>query len=208
MNGIHDLGGMDGFGTVEVEVNEPVFHHGWERLVFGLTAATSPQRAGNVHLFRHAIERMDPTHYLGSPYYEHWLTGLATLLVEAGLITRAELEQRAGGAFPLARALRAAVPDRTPDAAAARFAVGSAVRVRNLHPLGHTRCPRYVRGRSGVVARVDQRFPLPDVAAHSDQPCAQHTYSVRFAAADLWGGSAGAREAVYVDLWESYLEAP
>jgi nitrile hydratase len=208
MNGIHDLGGMDGFGAVEVEAGEPVFHHAWERRVFGLAAATSPQRAGNVHVFRHAIERMDPAHYLASPYYEHWLTGMATLLVEAGLITRAELEQRAGGTFPLARALRADVQSSAPSGTVARYAVGSQVRVRNLQPLGHTRCPRYVRGRCGVVTRVDRRFPLPDVAAHSTQRCEQYTYNVRFTAAELWGADAAAGEAVCVDLWESYLEAP
>ena len=207
MNGIHDLGGMDGFGAVEVEADEPVFHHAWERLAFGLTAVTSPQR-GNVHAFRHAIERMDPAHYLGSPYYEHWLTGLATLMVEAGVITRAELEQRAGGAFPLARAARADTQPCSPSATTARYAVGITVRVRNLQPLGHTRCPRYVRGRRGVVTRVDRRFPLPDAAAHAAQRCEQYTYNVRFAAAELWGANAGTAEAVHVDLWESYLETP
>jgi nitrile hydratase len=208
MDGVHDLGGMDGFGPVEVEANEPRFHHAWERLVFGLAAAVRVRRLCNTHAYRHAIERMDPAHYLGSPYYEHWLTGTATLLVEHGVVTRAELEAKTGGAFPLSRPTRSALGPVPPSGPAPRFSVGGAVRVRNLHPLGHTRCPRYVRGKHGVVVRVDGRYPLPDVAAHSDQPCEQFSYSVRFAGRELWGEQAGGAEAVYVDLWESYLEIP
>jgi nitrile hydratase subunit beta len=205
MDGVHDLGGMDGFGAVEVEANEPVFHHAWERRVFGLTAAMSTRRLGN---FRHAIERMDPVHYLSSSYYEHWLTALATLLVEAGVVTRAELEAKAGGGVPLGRPARANVAPAVPSGPAPRYAIGSTVRVRTMHPFGHTRCPRYVRGKPGVIVRVDGRFRLPDVEAHSDAPCDQYSYNLRFAARDLWGEAAGSAEAVHVDLWESYLETP
>ena len=205
MNGIHDLGGMDGFGPVEVERDEPVFHAGWERTVFGLSVARALARLGNTHEFRHAIERMEPLHYLGSSYYEHWLTALATLFVERGVLTREELEQRAGGTFPLSRPATggpgAAVP-------AACFAVGDVVRVRNVHPEGHTRCPRYVRGRRGVVTRVDPSFPVPDVAAHAVAASEEPTYGVRFSARELWGDQAGARESVHVDLWHRYLETP
>jgi len=209
MNGVHDLGGMDGFGPVDVEGNEPVFHDPWERVVFGLVSAMSVQRLSNTHSFRHAIERMDPTHYLGSPYYEHWLTALATLLVEKGVLARADLEARAGGHVPLSQPLRSGpVVLPAPSAAAPRFAVGSTVVVRNVHPLGHTRCPRYVRGKRGVVARVDDRFPLPDVAAHASERCAQYAYNVRFDGHELWGDATDTAAAVYVDLWESYLEAP
>ena len=107
MNGIHDMGGLDGFGRVEVEADEPVFHHPWERAVFGISTAVLGRRIANVDAFRHAIERMDPVHYLASSYYEHWLTGAATLLVERGVVSAAELEARAGGAFPLAGPVRA-----------------------------------------------------------------------------------------------------
>lgn len=209
MNGVHDLGGMDGFGRVDVEVNEPVFHDAWERLVFGLDLAMVGQRLTNVHAFRHAIERMAPTHYLSSPYYEHWLTALATLLVEKGVVTRAELDARAGGHVPLSQPVRSGpVAPSVASAATPRFAVGSAVVVGNLHPRGHTRCPRYVRGKRGVVTRVDGRFPLPDVAAHGSDRCEQYAYNVRFDAPELWGDAADSAALVYVDLWESYLEAP
>ena len=208
MNGVHDLGGMDGFGPVDVEANEPVFHHPWERVVFGLVVATSAQRLRNVHRFRHAIERMDPKHYLSSSYYEHWLTATATLLVEMGIVTLAELEAGVGGCIPLSAPARAdSGISPAASVAAPRFAVGSPIVVRNLHPLGHTRCPRYVRGRRGVVTRVDGVFALPDVAAHTSQRCEQYAYNVRFDSRELWGSAADSAVAVYVDLWESYLEA-
>jgi nitrile hydratase len=208
MNGVHDLGGMDGFGPVDVEANEPVFHHRWEGTVFGLVSAVAGQRLTNVHAFRHAIERMDPVHYLSSPYYEHWLTALATLLVEKGVVTRSELEAKAGGRLPLSQALRTGAAPSSPSPPAPRFAVGNTVVVRNAHPLGHTRCPRYVRGKRGVVTRVDGRFALPDVAAHFGDRCEQYAYNVRFAGRELWGDAAEPTTAVHVDLWESYLEAP
>ena len=212
MDGVHDLGGVDGFGPVAVEANEPVFHARWESRVFGLVALSSALRLWNVHTFRHAIERMDPVHYLDSAYYEHWLTALATLLAERGVVTPEELDARAGGTVPLARPVHAAATAASgatpaPDAPP-RFAVGDPVIVRNIHPHGHTRCPRYVRGKRGEIVRHDGLHALPDVAAHGAERCKQHTYSVRFDARELWGDAAGAGETVHVDLWESYLEAP
>jgi nitrile hydratase subunit beta len=206
VNGIHDMGGLDGFGRVEVEADEPVFHHPWESAVFGISTAVLGRRIVNGDAFRHAIERMDPAHYLASSYYEHWLTGVATLLVERGVVRAAELESRAGGPFPLAGAVRATDVPVVAPRSTARFAIGTAVRVRNLHPPGHTRCPRYVRGRRGVIVRLDGRYPLPDVAAHADRPCDDHAYGVRFTARELWGPTGGANEAIHVDLWEHWLE--
>ncbi len=209
MNGVHDLGGADGFGPVRVEPDAPVFHADWERRVFGVVAMMIGRAIGNVHRFRHAIERMEPLHYLGSSYYEHWLTAVATLAVERGLVTRAELERHAGGRFPLSQPVRGEAPAAaTPSAAAPRFALGATVRVRNEHPQGHTRCPRYVRDKLGVVVRVDPAFELPDVAAHADRPCDQFQYCVRFAGRDLWGDDAEPTQTIHVDLSEGYLEAP
>jgi nitrile hydratase len=204
MNGIHDLGGMDGLGPVEVEANEPVFHAQWERVVF--RSVLGSHVGGNLDGFRHAIERMDPAHYLTSPYYEHWLTGLATLMIERGVITADELEARTGGRFPLSRPIAPLPPPIPPASAAPRFAIGSAVRVVTNHPLGHTRCPRYVRGKRGVVVRHDGAFRVPDVAAHADLKGDEPVYGVRFAARELWGDAAGVRETVHVDLWERWLE--
>lgn len=205
MYGIHDMGGMEGFGPVEVEPDEPFFHEPWERRAFGVTTVIfSLLRAGE---FRHGIERMDPAHYLTSSYYEHWVTGGATALVEHGHATPAELEERAPG-FPLARPIDPAVPaEPGPDRGAPRFAPGDRARVRQWAWHGHTRCPRYVQGRRGTVVRVDVVAPLPDVEAHTAGAPREPTYSVRFEPAELWGESGEpGRAAVHVDLWESYLE--
>ncbi|MEW6268818.1 MAG: nitrile hydratase subunit beta [Thermodesulfobacteriota bacterium] len=208
MNGIHDMGGMDGFGRVVVERDEPVFHHAWEGRVFASTVALVASALGGVDALRFAIERMAPEHYLRASYYERWLTALATRLVERGLVTRDELEARAGGAFPLAGPLPELPPPPPVQAPSEpRFAVGDAVRVRNAHPAGHTRAPRYVRGRRGTIVRVDHRCALPDVAARDGAARREEwAYGVRFAAGELWGDDAPAADAVHVDLWESYLE--
>jgi nitrile hydratase len=207
VDGIHDLGGMGGFGPVEVERDEPVFHERWEAEAFALNAlGILVLRAYNVDEYRHAVERMAPAHYLGASYYERMLTGAASLLVEKGFVTRTELEVRAGGAFPLARPAEAPRPaDVAPHKA--HFAVGALVRVRDFHPRGHTRVPRYVRGKRGVIVHVAPKFGFPDTSAHGLAPREEHTYHVRFEASELWGSAAGSDEAVIVDLWASYLEA-
>ncbi len=207
MDGIHDLGGMDGFGPVRIERGEPVFHHDWERRALGVAMSAFAMGLSNGGEFRHSIERMDPIHYLGSSYYEHWITGIATRLVETGRVGRHELDEMAGGRFPLSGpvlAERIVNPGR--DVSQPRFEIGSRVRVRQWHPRGHTRCPRYVRGKTGAVVRLDGSWSLPDVEAHSDRRREEPTYCVRFEAADLWEDGPS-RAAVHVDLWESYLEA-
>jgi nitrile hydratase len=207
MDGIHDLGGMNGFGPVEVEREEPVFHEPWEARAFALNfLGIGVLKAYNVHEYRHAVERMDPAHYLAASYYERWFTAVATLLIEKGVVSREELETRAGGRFPLSRApasvgARDVAPSERP-----RFAVGDVVAVRNIHPRGHTRVPRYVRGKRGVVLRVAPRFVFPDLAGHGMRAHREHTYHVEFAATDLWSDAAAGQESVIVDLWESYLE--
>jgi nitrile hydratase len=159
---------------------------------------------GSDGALRHAIERMDPALYLASSYYERWVTAAATLAVEAGIVTHVELEQRAGGPFPLSKPVTAESITK-PPAGRARFAVGDRVRVQGWHPRGHTRCPWYIRGHVGVVTRCDGRFSIPDVEAHSAHRVHEATYSVRFDATDLWNdGQPG--DTVNVDLWDSYLE--
>jgi nitrile hydratase len=207
MDGVHDLGGLAGFGPVEVEPDEPVFHAGWERRVFRLNMAVAIglQPAGG--MFRHSIERMDPAQYLSTSYYEHWLTGVSSLVVEAGLVSSEELDRRAGGKFPLSRPDRGTAPAAPePDRTEARFAIGDHVRVREWHPDGHTRAPRYVQGRRGVVVRVDGAQNVPDFEAHGGGRVLDPTYSVRFASRELWGEGGAESDVIHVDLWERYLE--
>ncbi len=206
MDGIHDLGGMQGLGPVAHSRAEPTFHDRWEAAARGLMEVVAGAVGASGGEFRHSIERMDPGHYLTSSYYEHWLTAAATLAVEHGLVTRSELDARAGGRFPLSGPVLALpVADPGPDVSEPRFGVGDEVRVREWHPAGHTRCPRYVRGKTGVVVRLDGVYSVPDVEAHGTARRREPTYSVRFDTAELWqDGQRGV--SVHVDLWDSYLE--
>jgi nitrile hydratase beta subunit len=203
VDGVHDLGGVQGFGPVEVESEEPVFHAEWERRAFRITVAAT--MGGYGQGLRHAIERMDPVWYLSSPYYEHWVSAIATGMIEADVIDKAELDARLGAPFDVASPARAVrLEDPGTSSSQHRFAVGNVVRVREWHPLGHTRAPRYVQGKRGVVVRLDGVFSVPDVEHHCDQIREEPTYSVRFESTMLWGEPG---DPVHVDLWESYLEA-
>jgi len=206
VDGIHDLGGMQGFRAVAHSPAEPVFADRWEAVARALMVVVAGAAEVSGSEFRHAIERMEPGHYLTSSYYEHWLTAAATLAVEHGLVTHAELQARAGGQFPLSGPVLAPpVVDAGPDVEVRRFGAGDLVRVREWHPSGHTRCPRYVRGKTGTVVRVDGIHSMPDVEAHGTGRRREPTYSVQFDAADLWrDGQLGV--SVHVDLWDSYLE--
>jgi len=217
MNGIHDLGGMHGFGPVNPEPNEPVFHHDWERSVFALTMAAGFLGRWNIDMGRYAREQMPPAEYLATTYYDHWLFGLERLLVEKGLLTGSELEtMRAQGR---AGALKALSPADVPKAlrnrraarmddhlATPRFKAGDRVRTKNAHPTGHTRLPRYARGKVGVIDRDHGVFILPDEHARSGTKVPAHCYAVRFEGRELWGPDAGPRDAVFVDCFEPYLE--
>ncbi len=206
MNGIHDIGGTDGFGPVVREDREPVFHSEWEARVFGLLAAC--RRAGNVDEFRHAIERIPALRLLNSTYYERWLDALQILLVEKGMLSREELGSR-GADPPMAAQpphhLKHAPPN--PGRARARFRPGDRIVARNLNPTGHTRLPRYVRGKRGVILRDWGVYAFPDSNAHRGGKRPQHVYSVAFKARELWGAKAPGRDQVFIDLWEDYLEA-
>jgi nitrile hydratase len=208
MDGVHDLGGLEGFGPVEASPSEPVFHEEWERRAFRTNMAVLMGLGPGGARFRHSIERMDPVHYLGSSYYEHWLTASATLLVEAGKVTEAELDERAGGDFPISRPDRGEPPaDRADSRTEPRFVVGDTVRVRSFHPRGHTRAPRYVQGKVGEVVRYDGAHNLPDAEAHGGGLIVDPTYSVRFTSRELWGDGGSEGVTINVGLFEHYLEA-
>jgi len=214
MNGVHDMGGMDGFGPVIREQDEPVFHADWERRIYALIGVANRAAQVNIDEFRHAIERIPPARYLASSYYERWLAAVETLLVERGVLTREELIAKQGASIDpalIANAVTARGPAPVKDKQGsktprARFAKGDHVRARNLNPAGHTRLPRYVRGKAGVIARDWGVFVFPDTNAHHAGTNRQHCYSVSFDARELWGKPANSRERLYIDLWEDYLE--
>jgi nitrile hydratase len=203
MDGMHDLGGKQGFGAVRYTLDAPAFHARWEVRANGLYAHAVRLGIFNMDEYRHAIERMEPRHYLSAGYYERTLTSLATLCVEKGVVTRAELEERAGGAFPLAAP---SAPGRTNAADARSFAPGDRVRVKADHVAGHVRMPGYIRGKTGVVVGVSPAYPFPDAHAHGVEACDEPTYDVRFRSDDLWPGAADAA-LVHVGVFQSYLEA-
>jgi nitrile hydratase len=182
---------MHGFGQLQIERDEPVFHQRWEGIVRAMMARTNG-RFYNLDEFRHAIERMPPDEYLRASYYERWLHAVETLLQEKGV---------------LAQEAPAPAPDRgQAPGLQPRFQPGDHVVTRNLHPHGHTRLPRYARGRRGVVRKVYGPFRLPDANAHGDHDVWQPCYAVEFASRELWGADAGGPDKVCIDLWESYLE--
>jgi hypothetical protein len=185
LEGIHDLGGLQGFGRVERD--EASFHADWERRVFAINLLAG---LANVDAFRHAIERLDPLTYLSAGYYGRWLGAAEILIAEAD----PSVAPGAPGAL------------RQIDAAPG-FAPGEPVRVRDLRSSGHTRLPGYVRGRAGRVERVHPSFVFPDSNAHGRGEDPQYVYSVRFEGTELWGATAEPGTSVQVDLFEQYLES-
>ncbi|HLG95480.1 MAG TPA: nitrile hydratase subunit beta [Bryobacteraceae bacterium] len=217
MNGVHDMGGMQGMGPIEAELNEPVFHETWEARSFALNIAAGAWRKWNIDAGRHQIELIPGAEYLRMSYYEKWAVRLAELLVKWGLVTGEEIASgKAAPGSPKAAPpltadkvgslLRTGAGAKRDADVAPRFGVGQRVRARNIHPAGHTRLPRYARGHTGIIDRDHGVYVFPDTNAHFLGEKPQHVYSVRFAARELWGDQASPRDAVYIDLWDDYLE--
>lgn len=221
MDGIHDLGGMHGFGTVEREDHEPAFHQRWEAAVFAMVMAASRTGAtGNADRFRHAVERIDPIAYLEHGYYGRWLGAIETLLAEAGIVEAAAITTRAMALGSAADARIAArpspTPDRVPPAATAdnrrelqrlpKFATGDPVRTATDVTSRHTRLPRYARGKCGRILTCQGGWVYPDSHAHGHGEQPMHLYTVMFTGPELWGREADPTLRVHLDLFEPYLE--
>jgi nitrile hydratase len=216
MNGIHDMGGMQDMGPIEIEKNEPVFHARWEARLAAIgkaLGATGRLKGG----LRPPIENLPALEYLRMSYYERRLVSLVERMVAGGLVTHAEVAsgRPAEGSAKSAPALVAAkvpaymrqTPAMLKDTVPARFQVGQRVRARNINPVTHTRLPRYARGKSGVIERDRGVAAFPDTSVYGQGDRPQHVYSVRFASREVWGSGAAAQDAVYLDLWEDYLES-
>jgi len=216
VNGVHDMGGMQCFGKVEPEPNEPPFHSDWEGRCLALNRAMSYARVWNIDRSRAAIEEMPPADYLRMSYYEKWALRLERLLLEHGLVSRDEIA--AGHALqpgkPLPRKLVAADVAKAltrgsygrPTNTQARFAVGNRVRTKNINPPTHTRLPRYARGRTGVIECVRGYHVFPDTVAIGKGEDPQWLYTVLFEGRELWGESADPTLKVSIEAWEPYLE--
>lgn len=229
MDGVHDIGGTDGMGSINVGEDssgvEPYFREEWEQIVFALLPQTMGQGLYNIDEFRHAMERMDPAHYLDSSYYEHWIHGMEDRLVAHDVLSEEEIQAKLNE-IKSAESPEEVMPKRTDpefteeilelietgvsaerDSVEPSFDIGDSVRVKNSHPEGHTRCPEYVRRAKGAIDELRGTHVFPDSHAHGEGESPEPLYSVRFDAEELWGEDAAEnQEALYIDLWESYLQ--
>jgi nitrile hydratase beta subunit len=220
MDGIHDMGGMHGFGRVVREENEPAFHHAWEGRVLAMVRATPIPIPGGM---RNNIETMDPGHYLTTSYYEKWLHARIKGLIDAGAITPEELEQKVRffEDNPGEDVSKTVVPEvkmvatRPPSAPgktqnefriSPKFEIGGRIKTKNIHPAGHTRLPRYVRGKLGEVISFYGVHALQDASPPGKSRPLEPLYAVQFNGEELWGESAEPNSVVLLDMWESYLE--
>ena len=220
MDGVHDMGGMHGFGRVLEPGGELAYHEGWEPRVFAIQMLVGVERLGAGPGGRAVREEMAPADYLAATYYERWLYSAEQRLLRKGTIQAGEVEAmmarlEAGEAIPehhdaaMAERILADLHSVHPMAPApvdARFSPGQSVRVRRMHPPGHTRCPRYARGAVGRVENVRGADRLPDRAVYGEKIAPEPVYSVAFGSEELWGPSQEPPWVVLLDLWESYLE--
>ena len=215
MNGVHDLGGMHGFGPVELHDPALRFEYSWEPAVVAMQNAVDGPVI-NIDEFRHAIERMDPVHYLGSTYFEHWVESILEGCLAKGVFTEQQFAAREqalrtgaaisrGPSGTRSARRRDGHPFRRQPTAPPLFAPGDHVRTKNIQPPGHTRLARYARDKQGSIDAYRGCFVFPDTNAHGLGESPQHLYSVRFEASELWGESAEPGASVFIDLFESYL---
>jgi nitrile hydratase beta subunit len=216
MDGVHDLGGREGFGPIVDKDDDKPFHADWEMRAFGITQASGASSSWTIDWFRHCRELAVPVDYLTRPYFDQWITTRAAQLIDEGYLTLEEIQAAASSFAP-----KPSRPLQTPDAARTlvksptsfavsvnappRFALADKVRCRLDGGSGHTRLPGYVRGRAGLIHAHDGGHVLPDASARGEKR-GEHLYTVSFASSDLWPETKGSADRVFVDLWESYLE--
>ncbi len=217
MNGIHDVGGMDNIGPLVIEDKEPVFHADWERQVFSMNIAMIVAGYFEIDEVRRVTELMPAVDYLGADYYEKWLYSFEELLVEKNALTRAEIavgkslgendtklppasKANVEGAMTNPLSVRK-VADTAP-----KFSVGDRVLTKNMNPVHHTRIPRYVRGKRGVIEQYHGAFLLPDTNAYGGTEIVQHNYTVKFSAHEIWGDDSTGNDFFHIDLFDDYMD--
>jgi nitrile hydratase beta subunit len=216
MNGAHDMGGMDGFGPVVPEPNEPVFHAEWERRAFALTLAMGMPGGWNIDMSRFARENRPPGDYLAMSYYQLWFAALEHMTKERGLVADDEIDaghslhpvkpvKRVLSPADVAKTLHRGGPTERETNTQAAFKAGDRVRTKNINPLTHTRLPRYVRGHLGTIERVIGCHVFPDSNATGAGENPQWLYTVRFEGRELWGADSDPAVEISVDAWEPYL---
>lgn len=217
MNGVHDMGGMDGFGAVEVEQNEPPFHQEWEGRVMAMVRAIGANGGINIDMQRFSRESLPPAVYLASSYYKKWFLALAQSMVDRDMIGKDEISAGHSlrqnpplkrGKFSMDDVARITTRGsfRRDPSAPPVFAIGDRVRARNINPVTHTRLPRYARGHTGIVERINGCHVFPDSSAQGQGDNPQWLYTVVFASRDLWGDDADPTLKVSIEAFEPYLE--
>ncbi|MEM7030849.1 MAG: nitrile hydratase subunit beta [Chloroflexota bacterium] len=219
MNSIHDMGGMHGFGKIPHEADEPVFHARWEGRVYAMAMYASIGVPGG---FRYMIEKMNPTHYLSASYYEKWLYARTQGMLEKGIFSQQELDAKIDyfSANPEAqppvvtdaerveKALHALFRQQPKDPQGPelpKFKAGDIVQAKNMHPVGHTRLPRYCRGKQGIVDFVYDDWRVDDTPPPGEEHAIEPLYRIKFEGRELWGDEAEPNQVLYIDMFESYL---
>lgn len=202
MDGIHDLGGKQGFGPVAVTGMTQPFKADWEITAAALMGRMVRRHYFNMDEYRHAVERMDARDYLSASYFERTFSAIATLCIEKGLISLDEFETISRGRLPLGRP---AMPGRVQKGELPFITLGDSVRVKDESVGGHIRLPSYIRGKCGIVVSVSKPYPFPDAAAHGLSSPKQRCFDVRFRAKDLWINESDDAD-VHVGVFNSYLE--
>jgi nitrile hydratase subunit beta len=220
VNGPQDLGGQMGFGPIspEPETTEPLFHAAWERRALALSLAAGALGHWTTDRSRFTRESLPPLVYYSSSYYEIWVRALINLLEQEGLVSAREVAEGRTIDPPaptkrppltaelVAPTIAKGSPYLRESSAEAQFAVGQPIVTINHHPTGHTRLPRYARGRRGRIESVRGVFVYPDAMAHGpDNP--QWCYTIVFDATELWGAQADPHSTVSIDAFEPYLQA-
>jgi nitrile hydratase beta subunit len=218
MNGVHDLGGMDNFGPIVREENEPVFHEDWERRIFALTIAIFPAGYCQADEIRRTTENIAPPVYLQAKYYQKWLLAMESIALEKDILTKEEIETgrsirgEGGSKLPavpkemIEYAFANPLPANVDIEITPKFKSGDQIVAKNIHPLHHTRLPRFIRGRQGIVEKDHGVFLLADTNAYGGPDKPQHVYTVKFTARELWGGDAPAKDTVCIDLHDDYMD--
>ncbi|MGI9350746.1 MAG: nitrile hydratase subunit beta [Rhizobiaceae bacterium] len=216
MNGLHDMGGMQCYGPVIAEKDEPVFHADWEKRALAVTVGMGFCGLWNLDASRFSRESLPPDFYLTKSYYQLWIAGLQRLMLERGMVTEAEIEsgkldvpaievKRRVSAQEMPMALAAGGPVERDSETNPAFEVGEVVKTVNINPLGHTRLPSYARGKTGEIVLVHGCHVFPDANARGEGENPNWLYAVAFDAVELFGNDAEPGNKVMVDCWEPYL---
>ncbi len=217
MDGMHDLGGKQGFGPIDVNETDVPFHADWEGRMWAIAQCGGGRDGWTIDWWRHCRELIDPVDYLARPYFDSWMQAYTAAYIDSDTFTLEEIIKAKSDQTPVEppeaidtqQVLKDIQSQATrfdrPLAQTPQFEVGDCVNTKQLTTSHHTRLPAYTRGKPGIIHAYHGAHIFADACAKgSDRP--EHIYSVAFNASDLWQESQNRKDRVFLDLWESYLE--